>query len=311
MPDLSTQRTRDWWTDKRRYLISDLDIDGFKTDGGEHAWGHDLRYADGRRGDDGNNLFPVHYARAFGDLLRSEGKAPVTFSRAGFTGSQAHGIVWAGDENSTWAAFRSSITAGLTGSASGILYWSWDLAGFSGPIPDPELYLRATAAAVFMPVMQYHSEFNHHRPPLRDRTPWNIEELTGRSGIIDTFRHWIKIREALVPYLADQARTSINTGAPLMRALFFDHTDDPEVWNHPHQYLLGDDLLINPVTEPDATTWTTYLPAGDWIDAWTGAAIDGRQSVTREVPLNELPVYVKRSALAVLGPLLAANSPVG
>jgi len=88
MPDLSVQRTRDWWTDKRRYLVKDLDVDGFKTDGGEHAWGHDLQYADGRRGDEGNNLFPVHYARAFGDLLRSAGKAPVTFSRAGFTGTR-------------------------------------------------------------------------------------------------------------------------------------------------------------------------------------------------------------------------------
>ena len=82
MPDLSTQEGRDYWTERRRYLVRDLDIDGFKTDGGEHAWGHDLRYGDGRRGDEGNNLFPVHYARAFGDLLRSEGKPPVTFSRA-------------------------------------------------------------------------------------------------------------------------------------------------------------------------------------------------------------------------------------
>jgi alpha-glucosidase (family GH31 glycosyl hydrolase) len=60
MPDLSVQRGRDWWTEKRRYLVKDLDVDGFKTDGGEHAWGSDLRYGDGRRGDDGNNLFPVH-----------------------------------------------------------------------------------------------------------------------------------------------------------------------------------------------------------------------------------------------------------
>ena len=37
-------------------------------------------------------------ARAYGDLLRSAGKAPVTFSRAGFTGSQAHGAFWAGDD---------------------------------------------------------------------------------------------------------------------------------------------------------------------------------------------------------------------
>ena len=198
MPDLSTQRTRDWWTDKRRYLLTDLDVDGFKTDGGEHAWGRDLRYGDGRRGDDGNNLFPVHYAQAFGDLLRSEGKAPVTFSRAGFTGSQAHGIIWAGDEDSTWEAFRASITAGLTAAASGILYWGWDLAGFSGPVPDAELYLRATAAATFMPIMQYHSEFHHHRPPLRDRTPWHVQKTTGDQRVLPDFRRYAQLRERLV-----------------------------------------------------------------------------------------------------------------
>ncbi|HEV7713650.1 MAG TPA: TIM-barrel domain-containing protein, partial [Asanoa sp.] len=86
LPDLSTAETRDWWTAKRAYLVRDWDVDGFKTDGGEHAWGHDLRYGDGSRGDEGNNRYPVHYARAFGDLLRAHGKAPVTFSRSGFTG---------------------------------------------------------------------------------------------------------------------------------------------------------------------------------------------------------------------------------
>ncbi len=293
MPDLSVQRTRDWWTDKRRYLIKDLDIDGFKTDGGEHAWGHDLRYGDGRRGDEGNNLFPVHYARAFGDLLRSEGKAPVTFSRAGFTGSQAHGIIWAGDEDSTWKAFRSSITAGLTAAASGILYWGWDLAGFSGPIPDAELYLRAAAAATFMPIMQYHSEFHHHRPQLRDRTPWHVQETTGDQRVLPTFRRFAQVREKLVPYLAKQARITIAEGRPLMRALFFDHADDPEIWRHPLQYQLGDHLLVNPVTKPDQNEWTTYLPAGNWIDVWTGETVPGAQAHTRSVPIDAIPVYCR------------------
>ena len=293
MPDLSVQRTRDWWTDKRRYLVKDFDVDGFKTDGGEHAWGHDLRYADGRRGDEGNNLFPVHYARAFGDLLRSEGKAPVTFSRSGFTGTQAHGIVWAGDENSTWEAFRASITAGLTASACGILYWSWDLAGFSGPVPGAELYLRATAAATFMPVMQYHSEFNHNKRPLRDRTPWHVQTTTGDLRVLPTFCRYAQLRERLVPYLAEQARSTIRTARPLMRALFFDYPEDPQVWDHPHQYLLGDDLLINPVTRPDQLAWTTYLPAGTWIDAWTGQQVNGGRSQTRPVPIEELPVFCR------------------
>ena len=67
---------REHWTDKRAYLVRDWDIDGFKTDGGEHAWGDDLCYGDGRRGDEGNNLYPVHYARAFGDLLRRPANHP-------------------------------------------------------------------------------------------------------------------------------------------------------------------------------------------------------------------------------------------
>lgn len=292
MPDLTTDAGRRWWTDQRRYLVEDLDIDGFKTDGGEHAWGHDLRYADGSRGDQGNNLYPVHYAHAYGDLLRSCGKAPITFSRAGFTGSQAHGLYWAGDEDSTWEAFRSSITAGITAGASGILYWGWDLAGFSGPVPDAELYARALAAATFMPVMQYHSEFNHHQPPLRDRTPWNIAEQTGHPELIDLARHYSHTRETLRPYLAEQTRHCLDTGKPLMRALLFDHPNDPEIWNHPHQYLLGDNLLINPITQPGATTWTTYLPAGEWRDHWTGEHHHGHQTITTPTTTwDTIPVY--------------------
>ena len=83
MPDFTNPDARQWWLAKRRYLVDEMGIDGFKTDGGEHAWGHDLRYADGSVGVAGNNRYPVHYAAAYGDLLSSCGKAPLTFSRAG------------------------------------------------------------------------------------------------------------------------------------------------------------------------------------------------------------------------------------
>lgn len=296
MPDLSAARTRDWWTQHRRYLVEELGVDGFKTDGGEHAWGDDLRYADGRRGDEANNLNPVHYARAFGDLLRSAGKAPVTFSRAGFTGSQAHGTFWAGDEDSTWDAFRWSLNAGISAASCGIVYWGWDLAGFSGPVPDAELYLRAAAASVFMPLMQYHSEFNHHRPPLRDRTPWNVAEQTGDPAVVEEFRRLAHLRERLVPYLSEQASRTVATSRPLMRGLFFDWPDDAQVWAWPAEYLLGDDLLVHPVTEPGATSWRTYLPAGRWVDLWTGAVHDGGRVVERDVPRDVVPVYVRDRA---------------
>ena len=306
MPDLTDERAARWWTDRRRYLVEELGIDGFKTDGGEHAWGQDLRYLNGMHGDEGNGLFPVHYAKAYGDLLRSAGKAPVTFSRAGFTGSQAHGAFWAGDENSTWQAFRWSMFAGLSASASGILYWGWDFAGFSGEIPDAELYLRSAAAAAFVPIMQYHSEFNHHRTPSRDRTPWNIAERTGDERVIPVFRRLTHLRERLVPYLADAARASIASGAPLMRPLYFDHPHDPEVWTHPLQWMLGADLLVAPVLEPGVSDWSVYLPAGDWVDAFTGEAVSGGGVIRRPVPIDELPVYCRADAWPTMRAVFAA-----
>ncbi len=311
MPDLSTQRTRDWWTAKRRYLVTDLDVDGFKTDGGEHAWGHDLHYADGRLGDEGNNLYPVHYARAFGDLLRSAGKAPVTFSRAGFVGSQANGIVWAGDEDSTWSAFRASVTAGLTASSCGIVYWGWDLAGFSGPVPDAELYLRATAAAAFMPVMQYHSEFNHHREPRRDRTPWWVAETNDDPGLVEVFRRYVELRERLVPYLVRDARVAIETGRPLMRALFFDQPTDPAIWSWPGEFMLGDDLLVHPVTAPGAASWSTYLPVArtGWVDVWTGREHDGGTVVEIATPRDVIPVFCRAGAWPTLASIFRRSGP--
>ena len=292
MPDLTDARAAEWWTAKRRYLVEEVGVDGFKTDGGEHAWGRDLVYLDGTRGDEGNNRFPVAYAAAYGRLLESCGKAPVTFSRAGFTGSQAHGAFWAGDEDSTWEAFRASMIAGLNAAACGVVYWGWDVAGFSGPIPDAELYVRAMAASAFLPIMQYHSEFNHHRRPSRDRTPWNIAEQTGDAAVIEEVRAIVELRERLVPYLVQQARATIATGRPLLRPLYFEHPHDERVWEHPIQWLLGDSILVTPVLQPGVASWPVYLPAGDWVDAWTGAAAgEGVRAMT--VPRHRVPVFVK------------------
>lgn len=303
MPDLTDDRAARWWTRKRRYLVDEVGIDGFKTDGGEHAWGRELVYLDGRRGDEKNNTFPVAYAAAYGDLLRRSGKAPVTFSRAGFTGSQAHGAFWAGDENSTWEAFRWSLFAGLNAAASGIVYWGWDLAGFSGEIPGAELYLRSAAAAAFVPIMQYHSEFNHHRTPSRDRTPWNVAQRTGDPRVLPVFRAFTQLRERLVPYLTASARAAIAEGGALMRPLFLDHPDDPRVWDHPLQWMLGDSILVAPVTEAGATGAAVYLPPGDWVDGFTGARVAGGRVIERPTPLVELPVWVRQQDWPDLAPV--------
>ncbi len=77
-----------------------------------------------------------------------------------------------------------------------------------------------------------------------------------------------------------------------MHPLYFEHPHDDRVWDHPFQWMLGDSLLVAPVLEPGATSWTVYLPAGEWIDAFTGQP-ERAGLVSRSVPLDELPVYVR------------------
>ncbi|MDR1449600.1 MAG: glycoside hydrolase family 31 [Propionibacteriaceae bacterium] len=296
MPDLTDPDAARWWTERRRYLVEEVGVDGFKTDGGEHAWGADLVYLDGQSGAVKNNAYPVAYAQAYGDLLESCGKAPVTFSRAGHVGSQAHGAFWAGDEDSTWQAFRWSMLAGLNAAACGVVYWGWDIAGFSGPVPEAELYVRAMAASAFVPIMQYHSEFNCHRPPCRDRTPWNVAAQTGDQAVMAEVRQIVELRERLLPYLAAQARLAVETSRPLMRPLFFDHPRDPAVWEQPIQWQLGDHILVAPVTSPGVESWPVYLPAGDWVEAWTGRPISGGVLVQAVTARHQTPAWVAAAA---------------
>jgi alpha-glucosidase (family GH31 glycosyl hydrolase) len=308
LPDFTSAEVRRWWTDKRRYLVQEMGVDGFKTDGGEHAWGDELRYADGTRGAESNNRFPNLYAQAFHDLLADSGTAGVTFSRAGHAGAGSFPAHWAGDERSTWQAFRASVTAGITAGASGIFFWSWDHGGFSGPLPSAELYLRTAAMACLSPIMQYHAEFNAHRLPSRDRTPWNVAEQAGDASVLTVYRRFTDLRERLVPYLAAQAEESIRRTTPLLRSLMFDWPRDERIWDYPLQYLLGDDLLVAPVTEEGVAEWEVYLPAGDWVDVWTGTPQSGGRTVRRDVPIDIIPVYCRASAWPGLAGVFASGA---
>lgn len=305
--DFTNPEACEWWIAKRRYLVEEMGIDGFKTDGGEHPWGDDLRYADGRSGAEVNNEYPVHYQAAYHDLLARYRSDGVTFSRSGFTGSARYPAFWAGDEDSTWQAFRAAIIAGQQAGASGIFFWGWDIAGFSGEIPSAELYLRSTAMACFCPIMQYHSEHNEHRTRSRDRTPWNIAAQTGDTRVIPIYRQYARLRDRLTPYLDREARNAVSEALPLMRPLAFDDPTDEDAWTHPLQYRLGRHLIVAPVTEPDVTRTDVYIPAGQWINLWNGDAIEGPTTVETETPISFIPVFVSAEAAVELRRELELN----
>lgn len=292
--DVTNPDAIQWWLNKRAYLLDELEIDGFKTDGGEHLWGTELRFHDGRRGDELWNLYPDLYVGAYHEFAcEHRGGDATTFSRAGFSKARSFPCHWAGDEDSTWAAYRASLTAGLTAGLSGIIFWGWDLAGFSGEIPSDELFMRATAMSAFCPIMQYHSEYNDHRQPCRDRTPWNIAERTDNPRVVEIYRKFAELRMKLIPYIEEEAQHCVKIGEPLMRPLLLDWPDDPVCWQIDDQYCFGRDMLIAPILEPGVSTRRLYLPRGEWLEYWTGESHTGARWITVSAELDQIPVFVK------------------
>ncbi len=291
--DFTNSESREWWFAKRAWLLDELGVDGFKTDGGEHLWGEDVVTAADERGHVAANMYPTHYLAAYHSFLTShDHDQPMLFSRAGFTGAQAFPAHWAGDEDSTWAAYRASLTAGLSAGLSGIGYWSWDIAGFSGPIPSSELFQRGTAMGAFSPIMQYHSEHNEHRVPSVDRTPWNIAEQTDDPAVHSTYRWFARARMNLVPYLEAVGLETAGTGMPMLRAMLLHFPHDPVAVGIDDQYLLGPDLIVAPVLEEGATSRRVYIPEGSWWSLWNGVSYQpGWHEVSAAV--DEIPVFVR------------------
>lgn len=295
--DFTNAEAAEWWLKKRQYLLDEIGIDGFKTDGGEHIWATDVLLSNGKTGEEAINLYPNFYVGAYHQFTNKfRNRNAITFSRAGFTGAQAYPCHWAGDQESTWEAFRATLLAGLNAGLSGIPFWGWDLAGFSGEIPSAELYLRAAAMAVFTPIMQYHSEYNGHRIPSIDRTPWNIADRTGRPEVLDIYRKFAKVRMQLLPYIIEEARYSSESGEPLMRPLLLDWPDDITVWKISDQYCFGRRLLVAPVNEEGITERKVYLPEGDWQDFWNNSQINGKRWITAACPLDSIPVFVQKDS---------------
>ena len=201
---------------------------------------------------------------------------------------------------------REQLQAGLNMGMAGIPWWTSDIGGFlGGDISDKsfqELLVRWFEWGAFCPVFRMHGE----------RSPWyereeefinGVRQLTsGQDNEVWSFGEenykilskYLFIRERLRPYIRECMKVASETGAPVMRPLFFDFPEDPVCWETEDCYMFGPDLLVAPVMEEGARTRTVYLPAGTrWKDAYTGKTYEGGQTVETEAPLDIIPVMMR------------------
>ena len=296
VPDFTNPETVKSWFGKRQYLL-DIGVDGFKTDGGEFIHHPDAQFHNGTTGKEGVNRYSRDYTESYRNFVGSNG---VIFSRAGFSGQHTVPCHWGGDQQSQNAELASVLKAGLSAAASGMIFWGFDLAGFAGPLPSLDLYRRATQMACFCPIMQWHSEpdggqFRELMPGAEgnnERSPWNMEDSYAAPGFMDEMRYWHKLHEQLRPYLWKTVQECVRDSKPFMRPLVYEWPNDVNTVNCQDEYLLGDDLLVAPLLEENATSREVYLPEGVWFDFFDGTEYSGNQTITAGKD-GKLPVFTR------------------
>ena len=254
------------------------------------------------------NRYPVGYAKGFYDGLKKEGETDImSLVRCAWAGSQKYGVLtWSGDIYSSFRAMREQLQAGLSMGMAGIPWWTSDIGGFlGGNITDPhfkELLVRWFAWGAFCPVFRMHGE----------RSPWyereqefinGVRQLTsGQDNEVWSFgednyeilKKYLFIRERLRPYIRDCMKAASESGAPVMRPLFYDFPEDKDSWEIEDAYMFGPDLLVAPVMEEGVTERSVYLPKGAaWKDAYTKKAYEGGQRVTVPAPIDIIPVFMR------------------
>ena len=236
------------------------------------------------------NAYPLKVVQTVCEGLRRDQpeRLPVILTRSAFPGIQRYGAVtWSGDVGNDWATLRRQIAGGLGQMAAGLPWWTYDAGGFFRPgdqYTDPayqERMIRWIQAAVWLPFMRVHG--------YQSRTePWEYNPETERL-----FKAAITQREALLPYILEQAARVWKEDYTLMRPLVFDFPQDGQALQEDCEWMFGPDYLVCPVTEGGVNSWSVYLPGNEagWEDIRNGTRYEGGRRYDVPVDLEAIPVF--------------------
>ena len=290
--DITGTAGRDWFWN----IYKDLKLQGvggWWGDLGEpevHPEG--LRHVAGSA-DAVHNVYGHEWAALIADGYKKDfpGERPFILMRAGYSGSQRHGMIpWSGDVGRSWGGLQSQMEIALQMGMQGLGYMHSDLGGFAGPVLDDELYVRWLQYGVFQPVFRPHAQEAVAAEPVYRAA--RAKALAAEA---------VRLRYRLLPYNYTTGFENSRTGMPLMRPVLF--ADDGsastiDTGTIASTYLWGDSFLVAPVTEPGATRKGVYFPVKDsaWFDFNTGERHRGGIQETVPVVAERIPVYVRAGA---------------
>ena len=162
-----------------------------------------------------------------------------------------------------------------------------DTCGFNGNT-DAELCSRWMSLSAFFPFYR-----NHNTLSANSQEPFRWESVASAS------RTAMHIRYSLLPYMYTLFHQAHTTGSTVMRALAWEFPNEPQLAGVDTQFLLGPNILVTPVLEPQVDTVKGVFPGvidgESWYDWYTGERVNAEAGVntTISAPLGHIPVFVR------------------
>ncbi len=293
--DFTYDKATEWYKGLLKELL-DMGVTCIKTDFGEDihmdATYHDADPKALR------NIYSLYYQKAAYEITKEVCGEGIVWARSAWAGCQRYPLHWGGDSASTWDGLAGSLKGGLHFGLSGFAFWSHDVPGFHS-VPNfmntrlsEDVYVRWTQFGVFSSHLRYHGSFK--------REPWHY------PTIAPIVKDWLNLRYRLMPYILQEAEKTTRSGYPMLRAMYLMHPDDLVCRHIDDQYYFGDDFLVAPVMNSQGVR-SVYLPEGKWVNFFTKETFEGPCWLKDiQVPLEEMPVYVRQGASIPMYPQAVA-----
>lgn len=240
---------------------------------------------------------PVLWQKLNRELIAQTGRESdfFVFSRSGGAGGNHHAVCyWTGDQTPTFDrhdGLASSITGILSGGISGMSINHTDIGGFTTLITPvyklvrtKEVMFRWLEYAAFTPVFRTHD--GNYSSDL-------VYQFYNDEEGLRFFARMSRLHDSLLWYFRLLETEACEQGAPMMRALWLHNPGDAACRRIRRQYLLGENLLVCPVTKKGAGSVRVYLPAGEWEHAFTGARFRGQARHTIACPFGSPAVFLR------------------
>ncbi|XP_027028851.1 SITS-binding protein isoform X1 [Tachysurus fulvidraco] len=280
--NITNPEATNWFLERVSSLQSHLDMEYVMLEGGEGNPFEEksMRLSPFLKGDE--------YIRLMAELAESIGGN--TIVSAGTRSNHKPLFIRMSALQSDWsyAGLKSIIPSLLHYSLLGYNFFIPDAVGGSlsiEPVKDNELFIRWLEIVAFLPVLSFQTP------------PWASDKV---DKVLNVTRLYItKHQEFVVPLIEKYAQEWQTNGNPIYRPLWWISPNDSETFTIDDEFLIGDEVLVAPVTEKGTLHRDIYLPGSNfqWQDTNNAKVFDGGTLLqSYHVGLEEVPVFIRKTS---------------